>query len=168
MIILKKPYKPIMFPGLSATFNVYGKSFMKLEAVYLSGAPLDNVTFYNPFSAVPKLSGLYPGFNGVMLPVAYYTTNFDNIITITIPAPVRSGYINVIAQNPAGYGVLTQFVIKELYSDTQTLQELRPWSSGVQVISAVFVPPVPEVENQMLSITGEDLITISGDNIVII
>jgi len=140
---------------------------MRLEAVYLSGVPLDDTTFYNPFSAVPKLSAQFPGFNGIKLLSSEYITNFDNTITVNIPAPSRTGYVDIIAQNPAGYGALTQYVIKELYSGTQTQEQLRPWSAGAQVISAGGSPE-PETENQMLSITGEDLITISGDNITTI
>lgn len=164
MILLKRPYKPVMYTGLTASFNVYGRSFKGLEAVYLSGAPLLNTTFHNPFSAVPKLSATYPGFNGVKLLSSQYVTNYDNTITINIPAPARLGYIDVIAQNPAGYGKLTQYVIKELYSGTQSLSTLRPWSRGVQVLSGIDI--TIGVENQMLAINGDFLITIAGDNIV--
>lgn len=164
MILLKRPYKPVMYTGLSASFNVYGRSFKNLEAVYLSGAPLFNTSFYNPFSATPRLSALYSGFNGVRLLSSQYTTNYDNTITINIPSPARIGYIDVIAQNPAGYGKLTQYVIKELYSGTQNLSTLRPWSQGVQVLSGIDL--TIGVENQMLAIDGDFLITITGDNIV--
>jgi len=156
MILLKKPYKPVMFTGLSATFNVYGRSFMRLEAVYLSGAPLDNTTLYNPFSAVPKLSAQFPGFTAYKLLSSEYSTNFDNTITIKVPAPIASGYIDVIAQNPAGYGTLTQFVIKELYSGTQTQQQLRPWSDGVVVY-------LSGDNSNVLAIDGSFLVTISGE-----
>lgn len=137
MILLKKPYKPLMFTGLSATYSVYGKSFMRLEAVYLSGTPVPNTTLYNPFSGTPKLSAAYPEFTAYKLLSTEHTTNFDNTITINIPAPLSAGYIDVIAQNPAGYGTLTQYVIKELYTGTQTQLELRPWSSGVEVLTGV-------------------------------
>lgn len=153
-----------MFTGLSASFNVYGKSFMRLEAVYLSGTPVANTTLHNPFSAAPKLSAHYPAFTAYKLLSSEYSTNFDNTITITVPAPVATGYIDVIAQNPAGYGALTRFVIKELYSGTQPLSALRPWSLGIQVLTGVEVPSIPE--GQILSIDGDLLITISGDNIV--
>lgn len=165
MILLKKPYKPIAFTSLSATFNVYGRSFRGLEAVYLSGAPLQNTTFYNPFSSVPRLSAAYPGFNGVKLLSSQYITNFDNTITITIPALNKIGFVDVIAQNPAGYGALTRYVIKDLYSGTQTQQQLRPWSSGIEVLSGTTTTPIV-VENQILTISGDDLLTIAGDNIV--
>lgn len=148
-----------MFTGLSATYDVYGRSFMRLNAVYLSGAPVANTTFYNPFSSVPKLSAHYPAFTAYKLSSSEYTTNFDNTITIKVPAPIQAGYIDVIGQNPAGYGTLTRFVIKELYSGTQTQQQLRPWSDGIVVY-------LSGNDSNILGIDGSFLVTISGDNIV--
>lgn len=126
-----------MFVGLSASYNVYGRSFMRLEAVYLSGAPLSGTTLYNPFSGVPKLSAHYSEFTAYKLLSSEYTTNFDNTITINVPAPIAAGYIDVIGQNPAGYGTLTRFVIKEPYSGTQPLSTLRPWMYGINVLSGL-------------------------------
>lgn len=163
MILLKPPYIPTMFTGVSATFNVYGRSFTRLEGVYLSGAPLQSSTFYNPFSSVPKLSASYPGFFGRRLSTLDYTTNFDNTITINVPAPVRRGYIDVIVQNPAGYGKLTQFAVKELYSEFQELSAQRPWALGIKVLSG---SEVTVLENQIFTIEGDTLLTIAGDNIV--
>lgn len=158
-IFLKKPYRPLMFTGLSATYNVYGRSFMRLEAVYLSGAPVANTTLHNPFSAIPKLSAHYPAFTAYKLLSSEYSTNFDNTITITVPPPIASGYIDVIAQNPAGYGALTRFVIKEPYSGALTQQQLRPWSDGIVVY-------LSGDDSNILSIDGSFLVTISGDYIV--
>ena len=135
MILLNKTYTPVTHIGLSATFNVYGKSFMQLQAVYLSGKPLSGTTLYNPFSAIPKLSAVYPSFTAYKLLSSNYSTNFDNTLTINVPPPVSAGYIDVIAQNPAGYGKLTQYAVKYLYSGVQTQLQLRPWSSGVSVLS---------------------------------
>jgi hypothetical protein len=148
-----------MYTGLSAEYSVYGRSFMRLEAVYLSGSPVPNTTFYNPFSAVPKLSAQYQGFTGYKLLSSDFSTNFDNTITIKIPPPVSPGYIDVIAQNPAGYGALSRFVIKEPYSGTQTQQQLRPWSDGVIVYSKGD-------EENILAINESLLVTLSGDYIV--
>lgn len=136
MILLKPPYTPVVLTSSTQTFNVYGKSFRRIEAVYLSGAPYNNQTFYNPFSGSPKLSAAYQGFTALKLLSSQYTTNSFNTLTITLPPPVRVGYVDIIVQNPAGYGVLTQCVIKEkYYSNTvQTQQQLRPWSDGVQVL----------------------------------
>ena len=135
MILLKKPYTPVTYVGLSATFNVYGKSFMQLQAVYLSGRPLSGTTLYRPFSAIPKLSAVYPSFTAYKLLSSNYSTNFDNTLTINVPPPISAGYIDVIVQNLAGYGKLTQYVVKYPYSGVQTQLELRPWSSGVSVLS---------------------------------
>lgn len=164
MTFLKKPYTPVVFTSATKEFNVYGKSFMRLEAVYLSGFPYEGQTFYNPFSAVPKLSAQYPGFFGVKLLSSSYQSNNNNTITFTMPSATRAGYVDIIVQNPAGYGKLTQYVVKYLYSGEQTQLELRPWSSGVKVLSGVEVPLVPE--GQVYSINGDIFVTITGDNIV--
>jgi len=136
IILLKKPYTTIAFTSATNSFNVYGKSFYDVQAVYLSGAPYTNQTFYSPFSGVPKLSAGYPGFFGVKLLSSQYSSNNDNTITFTMPSAVRPGYVDIIVQNPAGYGTLTKYVIKDLYSGTQTQLQLRPWSSGIKVLSA--------------------------------
>lgn len=162
MILLKKPYTPVVFTSASKVFNVYGKSFTRLEAVYLSGAPYNDQTFYNPFSAYPKLSAHYPGFYGVKLLSSEYSTNFDNTITITVPSATNTGYIDIIAQNPAGYGTLTQYVIKDLRIKNTDLSAIRPWSKGINVIS--FIP----YYNQMYTISDDILVTINNENIVAI
>lgn len=108
---------------------------MQLQAVYLSGRSLSGTTLYRPFSAIPKLSAVYPSFTAYKLLSSNYSTNFDNTLTINVPPPVSAGYIDVIVQNPAGYGKLTQYVVKYPYSGVQTQLELRPWSSGVSVLS---------------------------------
>lgn len=136
-ISIKPPLTPVAFTSASKTFNVYGRSFYNIQAVYLSGLPYNNQTFYNPFSGVPKLSANYPGFFAVKLSSSEYTSNNENTITFTMPSAVRAGYVDVIVQNPAGYGKLTQYVIKELYAGTLTQSQVRPWHLGIKVLSAV-------------------------------
>ncbi len=133
MILLKKPYTPVVFTSATNTFSVYGKSFVKITNVYLSGAPYENTTFYNPFSSVAKLSAHYPGFFGVKLLSSTYTTNNDNTISFTMPSATLPGFVDIIVENPAGYGKLTQYVIKNLYSGVQDLSTLRPWAHGIKV-----------------------------------
>lgn len=162
MKLLKKPYTPIAFTGQTKTFDLHGKSFMQLQAVYLSGTPYtDTQTFYNPFSGVSKLSAANPGFFGVKLLSSQYTTNFDNFITFTIPSAADIGYVDIVAQNPAGYGTLTRYVVKHPYSGTLSLSVLRPWSRGIQIEGFV------EFENQIISIDGSDaIVTIAGEYLV--
>jgi len=158
---LTKPYTPVVFTSATRTFNVYGKSFFRVTNVYLSGYPYQNQTFYNPFSSVPKLSASYPGFFGVKLLSSQYTSNNENTVTFTMPSATRAGYVDIIVENPAGYGKLTQYVVKYLYSGEQTQLQLRPWSSGIEVLSAVSV-------NQIffLTVNGESLVTIDNSSIV--
>ena len=147
------------------TIEVYGKGLFRIANVYLSGAPYPQSTLQNPFSGVPRLSATYPAFNAVKLLSSDYTTdNEGNYLSFTMLSATRPGYVDIIVQNPAGYGKLTQYVIKELYSGTQTQLELRPWSSGVKVLTGVEILPIPE--GQMYTITGDLLVTISNDNIV--
>jgi hypothetical protein len=136
MILLKKPYTPFIAVSANKSFNVYGKSFYKITNVYLSGSSYNNQTFYNPFSSAPKLSAHYPGFFGVKLLSSQYTSNNDNIITFVMPSAARPGFADIVVENPAGYGTLTQYVIKDIYSGSQTQLQLRPWSSGIQVLSS--------------------------------
>jgi hypothetical protein len=161
MILLKKPYTPVVFTSAVGNFSVYGRSFFKITNVYLSGYPYENLTFYNPFSAVSKLSANNPAFFGIKLLSSAYTSNNDNTVTFTMPSATRAGYVDIIVENPAGYGKLTQYVIKEPYSGTQTQLELRPWSSGVKVLTGVELPDL-----RVFTITGDILVTIGDDNIV--
>jgi hypothetical protein len=130
---LKKPYTPVVLISAAGNFNVYGKSFFRVTNVYLSGYPYENQTFYNPFSSIPKLSANYPGFFGVKLLSSQYTSNNENTVTFTMPSATRPGYTDIIVENPAGYGKLTQYVVKYLYSGEQTQLQLRPWSDGIEV-----------------------------------
>lgn len=193
MTFLTKPYTPIVFTLTSKTFNVYGKSFFRVTNVYLSGYPYENQTFYNPFSAVPKLSAQYPGFFAVKLSSSSYQSNNDNTITLTIPPATRGGYVDVIVENPAGYGKLTQYAVKYLYNNIQTQLDLRPWSSGIKVLTGVEIT-LPDnqiytlnslsalltfnyknivtfaagLSDQMYSINNDFIVTIQGDNIITI
>lgn len=166
--LLKKPYTPVVFTSAVKTFKVYGKSFMQMQAVYLSGAPYNNQTFYNPFSGFRRLSADNPGFFAVKLLSSQYTTNFDNTITFTMPSAVNKGFVDVIIQNPAGYGKLTQYCVKELYTNEQTVNEIRPWSNGIRVLTGVedFAAEPTFDENQLLTIDGLYLVTIANENIV--
>lgn len=134
--IPKVPLRPITYVGVSTNFKVTGRSFYKVQAVYLSGYPYEDTTFFNPFSSVPRLSATYPGFTGIKLLPSQYTSNNENTITFTMPSASRPGFVDIIVQNPAGYGTLTQYVIKELYTGSLPLSTLRPWYQGITTLSA--------------------------------
>lgn len=144
-ILLKKPYTPVVFTSAVKSFNVYGISLNSIQAVYLSGYPYPNQTFFNPFSGVPKLSAKFPGFFGVKLLSSEYTSNNDNAITFTMPSAVRAGFVDIVVQNPAGYGTLRQYAVKSTYNPyvsgtsehSSFVPYVRPWALGVKVLSAV-------------------------------
>jgi len=162
MTYLKKPYAPTVTVSASKSFTVYGKSFMGLQAVYLSGSPYENQTFYNPFSAIPKLSATYPGFYGIKLSQKEYSTDFEKVITFVMPSATKLGYVDIIAQNPAGYGLLTQCAVKDVYSGKQTLEQLRPWALGIKVATDAIAP-----DEQIYTIDGEILVTILGTEYIV-
>lgn len=164
--LIKKPYTPVVFTSATKQFNVYGKSFYKITNVYLSGYPYPNMTFYNPFSAIPRLSAAYPGFFAIKLLSSSYISNNDNTVTFTLPSALRPGYVDIIVENPAGYGKLTQFVVKNSYLTNLTQQELRPWSTGIKAVTATTKQPTPIFD--VYTIDGNEMITIDGNYIVTI
>jgi len=103
------PYTSLL--STSNVYNLYGQSFFDITNVYVSGAPFTGTdTFYNPFSGYPTLSTNYPGFTAVQLLSSQYTVNNDSYIQFTMPPPFYPGNIDIIVQNQAGYGTLTQYV----------------------------------------------------------
>ena len=102
------PYTTLL--STSNVYSLYGRSFFDVTNVYVSGVPFKGTdTFYNPFSGYSTLSANYPGFTAVQLLTSQFTTNNDNYIQFTMPPPLYSGNIDVIVQNLAGYGKLTQY-----------------------------------------------------------
>lgn len=167
---LKVPTVPL---NTQKAFTLYGRSFFKITNVYLSGSPLRNTTFFNPFSGIPRLSATYTGFRGIKLAPGTYTVS-NNTITITVPPMTKTGFIDIIVENQAGYGSLVEHSIKVTPNPHQPgsteynnfVSYKRPWSSGIQVarLSALTVTPV----NQAYTIENDILLTIDGDNIITI
>ena len=164
MILLKKPYTPVVFTSAVKTFSVYGKSFFNIRNVYLSGHPHENTTFFNPFSGVPRLSASYTGFTGIKLLSSAYSSNNINTITFTMPSATRAGYVDIIVENEAGYGKLTQYIVKALYSGIQPLSTISPWSQGIKVLSE---PDLVLPDNLLYTFTTlSGMYTFSGNGIM--
>jgi len=123
------------------TFAVYGKSFFNVTNVYLSGNTNFNSTFYNPFSAVPRLSAFYPGFNGTKLLSSTYISNNDDVLTFTMPSASLPGKVDIIIQNDAGYGSLVKYGYRNTFnpyltsmSEYSTFKNYQPpFLSGIDV-----------------------------------
>lgn len=114
--------------GESKTLKVYGKGFKSVKNIYLSGASYPN-TFYNPFSASPRLSADYPGFYGFRLNT--FTSNNENTVIFTTPITQITGKVDVIIENPGGYGTLTKYTI---YNTT------NPWPLSTMPEYQAYVP----------------------------
>ena len=151
------------------TFRVYGKSFKNVTNVYLSGAPYTQARTQNPFAYTPRLSALYPSFAAIKLLSSDYTVSEEgNYLVFTMPSATTSGVVDVIVENPAGYGSLMTYVVKELYGTQQTNAQLRPWSTGINVGNPLNLELSAAPSNQVYTINNDILVTISGDSIVTI
>jgi hypothetical protein len=166
---------PVIQVNTSKTFTVYGKSFFRVSGVYLSGSDgvYENTTFFDPFSASPKLSS-YGGFFGVQLSAGLYQSNNNNELKFTTIPAICSGYVDVILQNEAGWGALTQFVVKSTqnpytsgsfeYNNYTPYQ--RPWKDGLIVNSTTTSLSYLSAGTLMLtSCNGFDLEGIYADGV---
>jgi hypothetical protein len=114
IIVSAQPQPEVVTPyyttlSTSNTFTLYGKSFIDVTNVYVSGAPFKGLdTYYNPFSSLSSLSAHYPGFSAVQIPSTSITNIDFNSLSFVMPSAVKAGYVDVIVQNPAGYGTLVQ------------------------------------------------------------
>jgi hypothetical protein len=105
---------------------VWGSGFEYVTNVYLSGAPVsNNSTLQNPFSATTDLSGNFPAFLGVKLSPELWTSDkYENSVTITTaPSSLidSAGLLDIIVENPRGYGALSQNV---------PINTFNPFASG--------------------------------------
>lgn len=132
---------PVIAVNTSRTFAVYGESFFNITSVYLSGYPYENLTFYNPFSAIRQLSSQNPGFYALKLNTLQYSID-ENVLIVTLPPPTRFGFIDIILENEAGWGNLKQFVAHSTsnpYPPDHPLRDswepfIKPWENGIKVI----------------------------------
>ena len=90
--------------GVSGTVDIYGDMLNYTNAVYVSGSPgmfatIKNVTTFNTSNS---LSAKYPTLYNVT-PVIGYTIPSDNKVTVSYPAPLTEGIMDVILFNDAGY-----------------------------------------------------------------
>ena len=143
-------------PLSSIQIYVKGKSFLRIRNLYLSGSNdqmFDFFTLHDPFSASPRLHVKYPAFRGVVVPE--FTVESDNLITFQMPEHADTvGYIDIIAENEAGYGSL---VIDTQNRNISATQEEIPWINGIWVKTvAVGWFTSPDLE-QLITDQGENL-----------
>jgi len=115
-------FRTTLLCGFSASKVFKGYSFDSVTNVMLSaydntnifaeGYTLSDYNFYNKLTAVStnmtpstSLSANYPEVSG--FPITTYTINNYNTLTVEFPELTATGTVDVIAINPAGYGIFS-------------------------------------------------------------
>lgn len=122
--------------------QLWGKGFNKTSNVYLSGRCLSSVSVnYNPFAGYSALSSANPSFTAVKLSSTEWSIE-DNLITLTIPSLNVTGFVDILVENPAGYGSLIKNVKIDTFNpfpssspDYSSWQYYQlPYLSGIQIV----------------------------------
>lgn len=131
-------------------FGVWGRGFKDVTNVYLSGAPLNDISIIqDPFALNNRLSSDNPPFFAVkLLSSSWHCNNIDSL-TFIMPSASNAGFVDVIIENPGGYGKLTTNVrVNEFnpYSLTDEQYALYvpyqvPYLSGIEVFPPSLVEP---------------------------
>jgi hypothetical protein len=137
--------------------RVYGSWFTNVSGIFASGTPgvfpdapsgtpLSAISgvynwYYDPFIANSGLSAMYPGFSAVE--IANWNVVNDNTLTIELPRAVSGGYIDIIAYNEAGYGLLTRDAVRPTLNPYPT--STPEFSAYVEYqhpsVSGIYVAP---------------------------
>jgi len=161
-VISARPFLNIVNPFLHFTYldtrkhTVYGDMLNFTTNVYVSGSPGvflpaptglpvsetsgKYVFWHDPFVNEPKLSAMYPGFSGIE--IESWQAKSDTELWFMMPSAVGAGFIDIIIQNDAGLGYLTQDSVRptmnpypEALPEHDTYVEYQfPWVNGVKVI----------------------------------
>jgi hypothetical protein len=137
-------------------YNLVGDMFQFVTNMGVSGIPVDMYTFapsglvgsaipasaynlYNPFVSSHSLSSLYTSFSAVS--VTNWSIINDNNIQFTLPTPLLSGFVDIFAWGPVGFGKLTVDAIRPTNnpyisgtSDYNNYKEFQfPYVSGIEI-----------------------------------
>ena len=122
-------------------FNVWGAGLERITNVYLSGAPLSSIsTLQNPFSST-ALSADFGPFTAVKLLTSEWSFDRNDFMTFVMPSATNFGYLNVIVENPVGYGNLIDNVRINTFNPYVTGTSLHnnfvpyqmPYLSGIEI-----------------------------------
>jgi hypothetical protein len=136
------PYKLNIYPlnsFLSSVplIEVFGRNFINVRNVYLSASNpniFPNTTnYYNPFSSVKNLSAENPAFYASIVDVYnVYTTR--ELAFFPSEYPNGGGYVDIIIENEAGYGLLSRdSIVPSLSSFSNSINFKKPCVSGIHV-----------------------------------
>jgi hypothetical protein len=119
------------------TITLIGKSFLNITNVYLSSNDdsifSENTVYYSPFSAVKNLSSVNSGFYGIKI-TDYVVQNEKYITTNQSLSFLHSGFIDVIVENEAGFGILSRDSrVPFLSSWAGAIDIQKPSISGIEI-----------------------------------
>lgn len=137
------------------TLNITGRSFSKIQNVYLSAADPSifqgNISFFNPFSTTRNLYPTNPGFYASVIPNFMVVEDTNIIFDIpdsifyyinSLPPPFLT-FIDVIIENEAGYALLSRDSIKYPVSSWSGFTfDQNPSISGICILGKQFNPAV--------------------------
>ena len=118
-------FRTTLLCGFSAVKSFEGYSFNSITSVMVSASNNTNIlsgsytlSAYDHYTTLASistnmspstsLSANYPEVSG--FPITTYTINNDNVLTITFPELTATGTLDIIAINPAGYGIFSETV----------------------------------------------------------
>jgi len=118
-------FRTTLLCGFSASKVFDGYMFTSVRSIMLSASNDTNIfdanytlsayNFWNELTSVStnmtpstSISANYPEVSG--FPITTYTINNDNTFTISFPTVTATGTVDVIAINPAGYGIFSSDV----------------------------------------------------------
>lgn len=134
------PYKAVInqVSSQDISIEIFGKSFFDVKNIYLSASDnemFSSVSYFNPFSAISNLSSKYTGFLGVLIPT--FTLFNENYLNFVVPeTPLKSGRLDIIIENEAGYGKVTTDTILPFISAYSGATNIQfPYISGFEIKS---------------------------------
>jgi len=134
------PYAFTLHPYASTVPDIIltGRSFINITNVYLSSVDTRmfsiSTEYINPFYNMQNLSANNIGFSGIDV-TPYANLISDQYISLGLsPVFNDTGYFDVIVQNEAGFGILTQDSIVPFVSSWKGATNIqRPCISGINV-----------------------------------
>lgn len=118
--------------------DVFGKSFFDVTNVYVSSSNdqmFSDIELQNPFNGIDKLQEKYPPFYGKKLSnFSLFNENYLSFVLDELPK--ANGYIDIIMENEAGYGILThdnKTPPVSAYPDAQLIECETCGLDGIQI-----------------------------------
>jgi hypothetical protein len=144
---VKPPQPQVVLPYFASSkiptiIEMWGKGFNETSNIYLSGNCLSSTSVkHDPFALFSSLSAANPPLTAVKLSTTEWSVE-ESKITFTLPALNVSGFVDILVENPSGYGSLIKNVKIDTFnpflSGTADFNKFKnyqlPYLSGIQII----------------------------------